>query len=669
MHEHRRGEARPRDDTRLLAGLNSAQRKAVTADNGAMLIAAGPGSGKTRVTCTRIAYLIRNRGVPPNRIAAITFTRRAANEMQARTAELIGAGTARSVWISTFHRLCGAILRAEGSTVGVAKDFRIVQGREQLTRMREAMFQNRVDARVHKPAAMVSTMSFVKNQMADPTDPSEYGEHLDGEMHAEVAKSYQRLLQDANELDFDDMLLHAVAALARDDTARARQEGRFAHILVDEYQDTNVPQYHLIRLLRSTNQNVFVVGDPDQAIYGWRGADISNILSFDEDFPTARRIDLELTYRCPPRILAGAAALIEHNEDRLKRRLRATRDDETPIEIRADARRDERSGRSDRTGVAGQTAGGETAAVLYRTNAQSRALERECRRRATPYRITSGESFYQRPEIRNVLACLQIAVDPYRDDEAARRFLDLPPGGRVGSRGLEMINDAGRGASLWERAENGARQHRLPRGIQYTVTRRLDMAEALTRNARQGGTDRLIDAVMQVTGYAGALTNAEGDGDEALETIEELTTDAVLHDQRQKEDPAGAEAGSERVQAFVDDCTQMAEAAAAEETAPGVVTLSTLHGAKGLEFDTVVITGFDDARLPHARSLEDAAKPREALEEERRLAYVGATRARRRLVLSVAAWTGAGARQRRRRPSPFIYELKAENVRWTGETA
>ena len=309
------------DHEQLLGTLNERQREAVTAPDGPILVIAGPGSGKTRVICARIAHLVRTGRSEPARIAALTFTRKAANEMTQRLRTMLPAGDARAVWISTFHRLCGSLLREHGTAIGVPADFRIVDETERMNVMRQCMFDANVDTRVHKPQALLHRMSVIKNRMQVPATPDNW----DGDEHAvrnaRLCAVYQTALAEANGLDFDDLLLATVRTLHEHPDARRAAGDRFPRVLVDEYQDTNLPQYVLVRQLAEGHNDVFVVGDPDQAIYGWRGAELANIMSFQRDFPAARRIDLQFAYRSSARLLEAATAMIRHNADRLDHRL------------------------------------------------------------------------------------------------------------------------------------------------------------------------------------------------------------------------------------------------------------------------------------------------------------------------------------------------------------
>ena len=424
----------------LLADLNDRQREAATAPDGPVLVIAGPGSGKTRVIITRIAYLIEQGRAAPGEIAAITFTRKAAGEMSSRLEELLPAHVTRRVWISTFHRLCGSILREHGARSGIRPDFGIADEAEQLDIMRQCMFDASVDIRIWKPQTIVQRMSVLKNMMKDPGSPEAWGKDEHRDRNASLANAYQAVLRKTNRLDFDDMLLGAVWTLHDQPEARTAVSRRYRHVLIDEGQDTNAPQYMLARLIAQEHHNVFIVGDPDQAIYGWRGAELRNILDFQKVFPNTRRIDLDTAYRSAAPLLEAAQRMIGHNRERLEHPLRAARKGSALAAVHhAKDATEEATFAIDRASTRIARDNG-TVAVLYRTNAQSRAFESGFKQAAIPYRITGGQSFYDRPEIQDALACLQMALDPDGDDDVMRRVVDLPPHRQIGRKAIAAID-------------------------------------------------------------------------------------------------------------------------------------------------------------------------------------------------------------------------------------
>ena len=650
------------DHEQLLATLNERQREAVTAPDGPILVIAGPGSGKTRVICARIAHLVRTGRSEPARIAALTFTRKAANEMEQRLRTMLPAGDARAVWISTFHRLCGSLLREHGTAIGVPADFRIVDETERMNVMRQCMFDANVDTRVHKPQALLHRMSVIKNRMQVPATPDNW----DGDEHAvrnaRLCAAYQTALAETNGLDFDDLLLATVRTLHEHPDARRAAGDRFPRVLVDEYQDTNLPQYVLVRQLAEGHNDVFVVGDPDQAIYGWRGAELANIMSFQRDFPAARRIDLQFAYRSSARLLDAATAMIRHNANRLDHRLGSANPPGLPPAVHnaADPTAEARFAVSRAAARIARDNG--SVAILYRTNAQSRAFETAFKRAGIPYRITGDKSFYDRPEIGDALACLQAASNPDTDDEAMRRFVDLPPHPRTGQKAAAQI-DHMRAPTFWSRAALAVRTGTLPDRHTANLRLRFELATVLAAAARRLPLDDLVDTVLRETGYHQAVA-ASGDPDAAdrLDNLAELGFDAaVFRRDAGQTDTAGPDERLQVLAEFLEHCRSM-RAPKRAGAADIRVTLSTLHGAKGLEFDTVVIGGFDAEHLPHRGTLVSADDNRTAVEEERRLTYVGMTRARSELYLSVPAVTGHGARHRPTEPSPFLTEIP-ENLR------
>ena len=652
------------DHEQLLATLNERQREAVTAPDGPILVIAGPGSGKTRVICARIAHLVRTGRGEPARIAAITFTRKAANEMAQRLRTMLPPGEARAVWISTFHRLCGNLLRERGTAIGVPADFRIVDEAERMNVMRQCMFDANVDTRVHKPQTLLHRMSVIKNRIKVAASPDNWDGDEYAVRNARLCAAYQAALAEANGLDFDDMLLATVRTLHEHPDARRAVGDRFPRVLVDEYQDTNLPQYVLVRQLAEGHNDVFVVGDPDQAIYGWRGAELANIMSFQRDFPAARRIDLQLAYRSSARLLEAATAMIRHNANRLEHRLGSANPPGLPPAVHNAADPTAEASFAVSRAAARIARDNGSVAILYRTNAQSRAFETAFKRAGIPYRITGDKSFYDRPEIRDALACLQAASNPDTDDETMRRFVDLPPHPRTGQKAATQI-DRMRAPTFWSRAALAVRTGTLPDRHTANLRLRFELATVLAAAARRLPLDDLVDTVLRETGYHQAV-GASGDPDAAdrLDNLAELGFDAAVF--RRDAGQTDTAAPDERLQVlaeFLKHCRSMRVARFAR-AADIHVTLSTLHGAKGLEFDTVVIGGFDAEHLPHRGTLASADDNRTAVEEERRLAYVGMTRARSELYLSVPAVTGHGARQRPTEPSPFLTEIP-QNLRTT----
>ena len=656
---HRRPAARAGQP--FLANLNDRQREAATAPDGPVLVIAGPGSGKTRVIITRIAYLIEQGRAAPGEIAAITFTRKAAGEMSSRLEELLPAHVTRRVWISTFHRLCGSILREHGTRSGIRPDFGIADEAEQLNIMRQCMFDASVDIRIWKPQTLVQRMSVLKNTMKDPGSPEAWGKDEHRDRNASLANAYQAVLGTTNRLDFDDMLLGAVRTLHDQPEARTAVSRRYRHVLIDEGQDTNAPQYMLARLIAQEHHNVFIVGDPDQAIYGWRGAELRNILEFQKVFPNTRRIDLDTAYRSAAPLLEAAQRMIDHNRQRLEHPLRAARKGSALAAVHhAKDATGEATFAIDRASTRIARDDG-TVAVLYRTNAQSRAFESGFKQEGIPYRITGGQSFYDRPEIQDALACLQLVLDPDGDDDAMRRVVDLPPHRQIGRKAIAAI-DRQPGRTFWQRARHALRAGALPEWHARGLAQRFELAREVRKPARAEPLDDALEVVLGITGYLGALEeSADPDAGDRADNVWELIHDAAVFRKDWGEgEGEAAETRLEMLAGFLEHCRSMR---APDETAnaDARVTLSTLHRAKGLEFDTVIIAGFDAEHLPSRRTLSTADGNEEAVvEEERRLAYVGMTRARTELYLSVPQMTGRRGHERPTHPSPFLDEIPAE---------
>ena len=640
----------------LLSGLNERQREAVTAPDGPVLVIAGPGSGKTRVIVTRIAHLIEQGRARADEIAAITFTRKAADEMERRLAPLTRGRRSGRAWISTFHRLCVSLLREHGAASGIAADFGIADEGEQLSAMRKAMFDAEVDIRVWKPQAMLHRVSVLKNRMKDAGEPASWGEDPHRDRNAGLARAYQATLRRGNRLDFDDLLIAAVWTLHDQEAARAAAGARYRHVLIDEGQDTNVPQYMLARLIAERHRNLFVVGDPDQAIYGWRGAELRNILGFENDFEGTRRIELDVAYRSTARLLEAAQAMIRRNRKRIAHPLQPGREagERAAVHTAADARgeADFAVGRAQR-----RIGSGGTLAVLYRTNAQSRAFERAFQASGIRYRITGGQSFYERPEILDALACLAVGIDPRRDDDAARRFVELPPHRQVGRKATAAI-DRQPGRSFWERAQSAVQNGALPAWHTTGLRQRFELAGDAAALTQGLPLENALEAMLEANGYLPALEGSgDGDAGERAENVRELIDDAAVF-RNEGVGPDDAAGRKETGRAFLALCHAMANVGD-DENAP--VTLSTLHRAKGMEFDTVVLAGFTAEQMPSQRAIKDAdGSPDAVIEEERRLAYVGMTRARTELVLSTPRTVGSGRRQRAAKPSPFLDEIPDE---------
>lgn len=650
-----------------LAGLNPEQREAVLHRDGPLLILAGAGSGKTRVICHRLAALIGGGHARPEQVLAVTFTNKAAEEMRGRVQQLLGAKAPR-LWVSTFHTFCARLLRREGPQIGLSRDFVIYDGVDQLNVVRRAMKELDIDPRMVTPRTVLSRISQAKNRLESAADLRAAGEGFADRQLAALYERYARTLRESRALDFDDLLLETVRLFKESAPARTRYAERFRYVMVDEYQDTNRPQYLLIRYLAERRRNICVVGDPDQSIYKWRGADLRNILDFEDDFPETRVVRLERNYRSTQVILDGASGLIAHNRQRRDKRLRALGAGGEPILFHRAA--DDLEEADFILGqLRGREAGAGRAAVLYRTNSQSRVIEEALVRAGVRYRIVGGVRFYERREIKDALAYLKLLLNP-DDDVSLRRVINVPPRG-IGPgvmEGLEKIEpppvpdtplfggpsdpaapDAG--WSLWRRLLRATDECLLPKRALTALSGFRTLLESLRASAQAQAVSVTLSSVLTESSYVPALRK---DGSEEAEgrlaNLMELVAAAQDYELREEEPGLGA---------FVDRQSLLSEADEAEGPDDARVWLMTLHAAKGLEFPLVVLAGMEEGLFPHSRTLDDD----EGLEEERRLCYVGMTRAEHRLVLTSAARRRLFGEYQSTEPSRFVFEIPPALVR------
>jgi DNA helicase-2/ATP-dependent DNA helicase PcrA len=633
-----------------VAGLNPQQREAVLATDGPVLILAGAGSGKTRVITHRIAHLVLELGVPSRRILAVTFTNKAAAEMRARVEALLGDQPLEA-WVSTFHSFCVRLLRREARAAGLDPGFLIYDEDDQLAAVREAMRRLELSEKLHSPRRFLSRISARKNAARGraPVD-------LELDRVSEVMQGYHEVLRAASALDFDDLLLRAVSLLESHAEVCAAWRERFPYLLVDEYQDTNRAQYELVRLLAGPEGNLTVVGDEDQSIYSWRGADISNILDFERDFAGARVFRLEQNYRSSQRILDAAGALVARNERRKGKTLVAVKGAGELVRLHeASDEFEEAAWVTERT--AALRARGRVA-VLFRMNAQSRLIEEGLLRLRIPYMVVGGVGFYERREVKDVLAYLRLVLNP-RDGVAFRRVVNVPPRG-VGDRTLAEIDKLARERSLsaWEAAAAVVDEAALParatsalRQFQQTIeTLRLEMEVPPGEAPR--GLKGLVERVLELSGYGASLAREDSqESQDRLENLAELIGAVADYEGRE---PGASLSG------FLDRAALLSETDRMQDDVP--VLLLTLHAAKGLEFDAVFLVGLEEGLLPHSRSLTTP----EGLEEERRLCYVGMTRAKGVLHLSWARSRQVFGQRRLTEKSRFIEEVPAELIERSG---
>jgi DNA helicase-2/ATP-dependent DNA helicase PcrA len=625
-----------------LAPLNPQQREAVAAIAGPVLILAGAGSGKTRVITHRIAHLVLDHGVDSSRILAVTFTNKAAEEMRSRAGALLGELPLRA-WMSTFHAFCVRLLRREAAAAGLPPGFLVYDEDDQVAAVRETLRALDLSEKLHPPRRMLSRISARKNA-ARREDEDGTG------LLDRVMERYREALRAAGALDFDDLLLRAVELLDRDEAVRSRWRERFPYVLVDEYQDTNRAQYELVRLLAGEGGNLTVVGDEDQSIYSWRGADISNILDFEHDFPGARVFRLEENYRSSQRILDAAAALVSRNVRRKGKTLRASRGTGEPVRLHeAMDEFQEAAWVTER--IAALRARGRVA-VLFRMNAQSRLFEEGLLRLRLPYLVVGGVGFYERKEVKDILAYLRLAQNP-RDAVAFRRVVNVPPRG-LGAKSIEGIEAAAvaRGESPWEATERLVDEAALPSRVLVPLRQFRETVETLREEATTRGLRSLMERALELSGYGAALAREDShESQERLENLAELLAAAADYETREEQPTLAG---------FLDRAALLSETDRLRDDVP--VLLLTLHAAKGLEFESVFVVGMEEGLLPHSRSLGGE----DALEEERRLCYVGMTRAMERLHLSWARSRQVFGQRRLAEPSRFLFEIPPESLERSG---
>jgi DNA helicase-2/ATP-dependent DNA helicase PcrA len=652
---------RPDPET-LLEGLNPQQRSAVVHEGGPLLIVAGAGSGKTRVLTHRIAWLLAQRNVQPGQVLAITFTNKAAGEMKGRVANLVG-GRAKMMWVSTFHSACVRILRAEGKRLGFTSSFSIYDADDARRLMTTVCRDLDFDPKRLSARSVSAQVSNLKNELVDFEAAKARADNHIERMVAEAYGLYQDRLQRANALDFDDLIMTTVTLLQLFPDVAEHYRRRFRHVLVDEYQDTNHAQYVLVRELVGAGEGMAelcVVGDADQSVYAFRGATIRNILQFEEDYRNATVILLEQNYRSSQTILSAANAVISRNPDRKPKRLWSDAGDgEKIVGYVADNEHDEAAwiaGEIDRlSDEAGVRAC--DVAVFYRTNAQSRVFEEVFIRVGLPYKVVGGVRFYERREIRDALAYLRVIVNP-ADTVSLRRILNVPKRGigDASEAAIAMLAERER-ISFFDALHRAEAATGLATRSLNAIQGFVTLIDDLAGKADAAPGD-VLEAVLDSTGYLAELRASADPQDEGrVENLEELVSVAREFEQTQ---PDGTLGDFLEQVALVADADQVPS----PDGSDGVVTLMTLHTAKGLEFPVVFLTGMEDGVFPHMRSLGNSAE----LEEERRLAYVGITRAEQRLYVSRANVRSAWGAPSYNPPSRFLDDLPAELVDWHGLT-
>jgi DNA helicase II / ATP-dependent DNA helicase PcrA len=640
---------------RLLGGLNPPQRRAAEHTEGPLLVVAGAGSGKTRVLTHRIAYLLATGAARPGEILAITFTNKAAAEMRERVGDLVGRSV-RAMWVTTFHSSCARMLRADAERLGYSRSFTIYDQSDSLRMLKRVMRELGVDPKRYPARAIQNKISGAKNQLIEPDMYAETQGSLFEEVVAECFPLYEKRMLEANAMDFDDLLVRTVNALELFEEVRERWRRTFRHVLVDEYQDTNHAQYRLLQLLASEHGNLMVVGDEDQSIYGFRHADIRNILDFEHDFPEAEVVKLEQNYRSTQTILSAANAVVERNRERRPKELWTEIEGGEPVQLselgdeheeaRWVAAEIERLGEEHGVGRA-------DVAVFYRTNAMSRVLEDTLVRYEVPYQVIGGTKFYDRAEVKDAVAYLSLLLNP-ADQVSFLRVINSPRrgiGNTTQGRLASYANTAG--LTIWEVAERAEEVPGLSAGAVKNVTRFFATMELLKARVDSGAAVAdVVQAVLSESGYVEALEaerTVEAEG--RIENLDAFTEAAAEFDLNREQE---GESEVPPLEEFLQQISLLSDQDSIEEE-QDLVTLMTVHNAKGLEYDTVFVIGCEDGTFPHMMALEEGGE-----EEERRLCYVAITRARQRLYMTWTRERRLFGRSERNLPSRFIDELPIE---------
>jgi DNA helicase-2/ATP-dependent DNA helicase PcrA len=640
----------------ILADLNPAQRAAVEAINGPVLILAGPGSGKTRVITHRVAYLIRVVGVNPRRILAVTFTNKAAREMESRLGQLV-SGSVRDLTLGTFHAICARILRQEGRAIGIDPKYTIYDDDDQISLLKRSLQELDLDPKQYAPRAIQSAITAAKSQLITPEEYLRHGRSYFEEVVQRVYERYQKLLAASSALDFDDLLVQTVLLFRQHPDVLARYQSRYLHIQVDEFQDTNLVQYELIKQLAGKYRNICVVGDPDQSIYSWRAADLRNILNFEKDYPDAKVVLLEQNYRSTKMILETASHVISANKQRKPKELWTENEPGQPACVIETYTGEEEAqyvvNEVDRLVRSGEARFGDCA-VMYRTNAQSRLLEEAFIRYGMPYKLVAGTRFYERREVKDIIAYLRLIQNPY-DTVSLLRIINVPQRG-IGQRSLDELTRWAQSQGvpeyralqlLAEAGKNGAELPFSARTVKVLAGFAAMVAD-LIEKGRELNLLELFDKVVEGSGYKQYLVGLV-DGEDRWENILELR--GVAQDYKDM-------GPGEGLAAFLEGVALVSDVDSLEEKVDSV-TLITLHQAKGLEFPVVFIVGMEEGILPHFKSIDDPAQ----LEEERRLCYVGITRAKRRVYLVHAFRRQLMGTSNVNRPSRFLDDIPAHLIK------
>lgn len=646
----------------LLAGMNPKQEEAVKHTEGPLLIMAGAGSGKTRVLTHRIAYLIVEKQVYPSKILAITFTNKAAKEMKERIDGILGDGFGDQMWVSTFHSMCVRILRRDADRIGYSKNFTILDGTDQLSVVKAIVKQENIDSKKYEPRALLGIISSAKNQLKSADDflaemnPMNPYEKIAGQVY----KAYERRLKKNQSMDFDDLIMRTIDLFTRVPEVLEFYQNKFHYIHVDEYQDTNKAQYQLVEMLAEKFKNICVVGDSDQSIYRWRGADIGNILSFEKDYPKAKVIMLEQNYRSTKRILQAANEIIGNNKSRYPKVLRTDNADGEKVQLyRAYNEQEEAQFVVGKIQQLIQDEGlhYHDFAILYRTNAQSRAMEETLVKSNMTYKIVGGTKFYDRKEIKDLLAYLRLIAN--NDDDISLARIINEPKRNIGATSFERIVTYAlmHDMTVFEALENATLIPGMTgRGLK-SVTDFFTLIDQLTAMQEYLAVSEIVEEVIERSGYREMLQRENSiESESRLENIEEFLTVTKAFEERSDD---------KTLVAFLTDLALISDIDTLDQQpdqSQGSITLMTLHAAKGLEFPVVFLIGMEENIFPHSRSIGDE----DEMEEERRLAYVGLTRAEQRLYLSCAQTRMIFGRTSMNQPSRFIGEISSDVIEPVG---
>lgn len=632
----------------ILRPLTAAQQQAVRHVDGPLMILAGPGSGKTRVVTHRIAYLLAE-GIPARQILALTFTNKAADEMRLRLDRL---APRQPVWMGTFHRFCARLLRQHAALAGLSENFSIYDTKDSEKLLSEALDEASVELSHVTPAQIAHEISWAKSQLITHDKyVARPGRSL-GMIVQEAYPVYQRRLLDANAVDFDDLLLHVASMLRENPELRRTLDERYRYILVDEYQDTNFAQYAIVRALSQNHPNLAVTGDPDQSIYGWRGADLNNILDFEQDFPNVAVVRLEQNYRSTRCILRVADQLISNNVRRKHKELFTDNPEGKPVRLVVyPTSRDEAENIASQIGeeIYHGRRRPRDFAIFYRVNSLSRPFENALRGSAIPYQIIKGLEFYQRKEIKDVIAYLHLVNNP-KNDVAFLRIINTPPR-RIGKTTITKLSQHARryGMSLLEAARESGMIEAINKRTAASVAAFVSLHDRLSLLTHRP-LQEIVGYVLNQAGYNEWLTNSENEDDiERLANVQELLTDAREFDEQHP--------GESQLEEFLEQVALVSDTDDLQVESDKV-SLMTLHAAKGLEFPVVFLTAVEEGMLPHERSRDNS----EQLEEERRLLFVGITRAEEELQLSYSAYRYLHGSQRMSVPSSFLMELPRDEM-------